>query len=122
MKKNFGYKTAAKVFNRVVSKDFVEEYGDSLTLDGEGIPTYSSLMSLPIVRNYIGEETILEALNRNQKTLPNTLENTGLLVYEADRLNQSDPNHVAIVDYVDEDTLTIRILPNTKENATIAKT
>lgn len=122
MKKNFGYKTAAKVFNRVVSKDFIEEYGDSLTLDGEGIPTYSSLMSLPIVRNYIGEETILEALNRNQKTLPNTLENTGLLVYEADRLNQSDPNHVAIVDYVDEDTLTIRILPNTKENATIAKT
>lgn len=122
LKTNFGYKTAAKVFNRVVSEGFIEEYGDSLTLDSEGIPTYSSLMSLPIVRNYVGEETILEALNKNQKTLPNTIENTSLLVYEADRINQSDSNHIAIVDYIDEDTLTIRILPNTKENSTIAKT
>lgn len=79
-------------------------------------------MSLPIVKNYIGEETILEALNRNQKVLPNTLENTNLLVNEADRINQSDPNHIAIVDYADEDTLTIRILPKTEENQTTAKT
>lgn len=48
-----------------MSKDFLEEYGDSLTFDSEGIPTYSSLMSLPIVRNYLGEETILKALNKN---------------------------------------------------------
>ena len=122
LKKNFGYKTAAKVFNRVVSETFIEKYGDSLAFDSEGIPTYSSLMSLPIVKNYIGEETILEALNRNQKVLPNTLENTNLLVNEADRINQSDPNHIAIVDYADEDTLTIRILPKTEENQTTAKT
>ncbi len=121
LKKNFGHKTAAKVFNRVVSRNFIEEYGDSLTLDSEGIPTYSSLMNLPIVRNYIGEETILNALNKDQKVLPNTIENTGILVHEADRINQSDSNHVAIVDYIDEDTLTIRILPNTQENQAIAK-
>lgn len=122
LKKDFGYPTAAKVFNRVMSKDFLEEYGDSLTFDSEGIPTYSSLMSLPIVRNYLGEETILKALNKNQKVLPNTLENVAILVHEADRINQSDSNHVAIVDYVDENTLTIKVLPNTPENTEIAKT
>lgn len=37
-------------------------------------------------------------------------------------MNAQDKNHVAIVDYVDEDTLTIRVLPNTKENQEIART
>ena len=61
----------------------MEDYEDSLTLDSEGIPTYSSIMSLPIVRNYIGEETILEALNRNTKQLPNTTDNVNILVHDA---------------------------------------
>ena len=122
LKQNFGYQTAAKVFNRVVTEDFLEEFGDSLALDSEGIPTYSSLMNLPIVRNYIGESTILEALNKNAKQLPNTIDNVNTLVHDAAQMNVQDKNHVAIVDYVDEDTLTIRVLPNTKENQEIART
>lgn len=122
LKKNFGYQTAAKVFNRVLSRDFMEDYEDSLTLDSEGIPTYSSIMSLPIVRNYIGEETILEALNRNAKQLPNTTDNVNILVHDAAQMNTQDKDHVAIVDYIDEDTLTIKVLPNTKENQEIART
>lgn len=121
LKSNFGYQTAAKVFNRVVTETFIDKYGDSLTLDSEGIPTFSSLMELPIIRNYIGEETILTSLNKNTKTLPNTIENVGTLVHEANQMNQADPNHVAIVDYVDEDTLTIRVLPKTEENSEIAR-
>nr|DAI45636.1 MAG TPA: hypothetical protein [Bacteriophage sp.] len=37
-------------------------------------------------------------------------------------MNSQDKSHVAIVDYVDENTLTIRVLPNTKENQEIART
>ena len=77
-------------------------------------------MALPIVKKYLGEKKILEALNKNQKVLPNTIENTGILVYEADRINQSDKDHIAIVDYVDQDNLTIKILPKTDENTAVA--
>lgn len=121
-KKNFGYVIAAKVFNRVVTEDFIEQFGDSLTLDSEGIPTYSSLITLPIVKNYIGEESILKALNKNQKILPNTIENVSILVNEADKINKSDSDHVAIVDYIDDNTLTIKVLPKTDENVATAKT
>lgn len=91
----------------MITQEFIDKYGDSLTLDSEGIPTYSSLMSLPIVKNYIGEAKILDALNRNNKVLPNTVENVGILVNEADRMNKADKDHVAIVDYTEEGELTI---------------
>lgn len=121
LKKKFGYKTAAKVFNRIVSEQFIEDFGDSLTLDSEGIPTYSSIMKLPIVKNYIGDAAILESLNKDQKVLPNTQENIGILVHEAAEINQKDQDHIAIVDYVDEDTVTIKVLSKTRENEATAK-
>nr|DAI45635.1 MAG TPA: hypothetical protein [Bacteriophage sp.] len=40
-------------------------------------------MNLPIVRNYIGESTILEALNKNAKQLPNTIDNVNTLIHDA---------------------------------------
>ena len=36
------------------------------------------------------------------------------LVYEADRLNQEDKEHIAIVDYAEDGGITIKILPKTE--------
>ena len=74
LKENFGHEIAASVFNRIITDKFIEDYEDSLTLDSEGVPSYSSIIKLPIIKNYIGEKNILASLNRKlSKTLPNTV-------------------------------------------------
>lgn len=122
LKREFGHKKAAYIFNRVVTKQFIDKYGDALTLDSEGVPTFSSIVKLPVIQKYLGEEQVLGYLNRQQnKVLPNTLENVNTLVHDAADINKADSSHVAIVDYTEEGKLTIKIVSNTKQNRAIAE-
>lgn len=121
LKKKFGREIAANIFNRVITDEFIEDFGDSLTLDSEGVPTFYSLMALPIIRNYIGKDTIIESLNKEQEVLENTIENVSILVKKAKEMNDSSSDYVAIVDYTEEGDLTIKVLPNTEENRQTAK-
>ena len=61
LKKNFGYESAATIFNKVTGSDFLDMYKDSLTLDSEGVPTYQSIITNPSVEQYLGAERISEA-------------------------------------------------------------
>ncbi len=121
LKQNFGHKIAAEVFNRVITDKFKDKFEDTLTLDSEGIPTYLSIIQNPLVKNYIGESTILESLNKNSKTMPNTLENANILINEAARKNAENKDYITIVDTVDNNTLTLRVVKKTKENEDIAR-
>ena len=59
LKDTFGHNTASIIFNRVVTEKFINDFEDSLTLDSEGIPTYSSVVQLPIIKDYVGEQNVL---------------------------------------------------------------
>lgn len=123
LKENFGHEIAASVFNRIITDKFIEDYENSLTLDSEGVPSYSSIIKLPIVRNYIGEQNILASLNRKlSKTLPNTVQNVSILVNEAIQMNSQEQEHLAIVDYTEDGNLILKIVSNNKENQQIAGT
>lgn len=122
LKNKYGWDKAANIFNRVITEEFINDFRDSLTLDSEGVPTIESLTKLPIIRHFLGEEAVLRELNESQKVVDDTAENTKNLVYEADRLNQEDKEHIAIVDYAEDGGITIRVLPKTEQNEKIAQT
>ena len=121
LKSNFGYDTASKVYNRVVGDEFINAYKDSLTLS-EGVPTYASVMSIPIVQKFIGDAKMLKALNSKQPHLPDTLDNTAFLVNKAREFN-TDAQHksyVAIVDYDDNGDLILKVEKRDKDNVAVA--
>lgn len=121
LKKEYGRPIAAVVFNKITGTQFQKLYKDSLTFDSEGVPTFESIMKIPIVRNYIGESKILESYNKDQPHLNDTTENTATLINKAYDFNKLNKDYIAVVDYDDEGKLTIKVLPNTKENNEWAK-
>ena len=123
LKSNFGYERAATIFNKVNGSEFLEEYGDSLSFDGEGIPTYQSIIKNPVVKSYIGEPDILASLNKTMPHLDNTVANTGILVNKAIEINNNPDysDYVAIVDYDPDGKLTINIVSKTDQNISIAE-
>ena len=123
LKSNFGYEKAALVFNKVTSSEFIDKFGDSLTLDSEGVPTYQSIMKNPLVRKYIGEQPILDSINKGMPHYENTAANTSILINRAIEFNQNPENsdYVAIVDYDTEGNLTLKALPKTDESIEIAE-
>ena len=117
LKSNFGYDTASKVYNRVVGDEFINAYKDSLTLS-EGVPTYASVMSIPVVQKFIGDAKMLKALNGKQPHLPDTLDNTAFLINKAREFNTDAQykSYVAIVDYDDNGELTLKVERRDKDN------
>ena len=108
LKKDFQHGTAAYIYNRVVSPEFINKYKDSLILD-EGIPTYESVMANPAVINYIGKDNMLTVQNNKQPHLPNTIENVSQLIEEANNFNNNNDKYVAYVDYDSDNNLTLKI-------------
>ena len=54
LKKRLGYKKAWEVYGIVMGSKFQNDYGDSLSFDTEGVPSFSSVMK---------SETALDNLN-----------------------------------------------------------
>lgn len=123
LKREFGYETAYTIFQKITGNDFAKYFGNSVTLDSDGVPTYESIMKLPIIRKFIGQEKLLERLNRNQPVAENTLSNVRTLITKAQEFNNNSDysnDFVAIVDDSEEQTIRVQIVPRTKENEQIA--
>ena len=115
LKQRFGHVKAAQIFNAVTSKQFIEDYQSSLKLTEEGIPTLNSILQNELVRHFLGDDAIVNAENKKQPHLADTLDNVKLLMTEAKQFNAANSNYVAIVDYDTEGKITIKVLPKTEE-------
>ena len=116
LKNAYGYKVAAYIFNRISHSSFISVYKDSLTLDSEGIPTFESIMELPIVQKYLGKADILTGLNKAQPVVENTANNVNDLCKQAYQFNQQNKEYVALVDYTHDNKLTIKVVPKSEES------
>lgn len=118
LKKQVGYKKATEIFDRITGAEFINTFGTSLTFDSEGVPTFESLMKLPIIRNYIGMQTMLDNLNKNQPHLEDNMENVTVLIDKAREFNNSneDKDFVAIVDYDENNDITVKIVQRTSQS------
>lgn len=119
--KEFGKKVGVVVFNKTTTDYFIDRFRDSLELDAEGIPTYDSLLKIPVVRSYIGEENILNSVQRQQEVISDNLDNVKYLMNKAAEFNEESQEYVALVDFEGKENITLRIHPRTKELVEEAK-
>lgn len=121
LKSRYGYEKSAHIYN-IVSRDrFINKFKDSLVLDEEGMPTYDSLMKNSLVRKYLTEQTIIDAENKKQPHLEDTIDNTKSLIGQAVEYNKHNDRTLALVEYDDDGKLTINIVPKTTKNEATAR-
>lgn len=116
LRKQFGYDIAKKVFLKANHPKFKQDYKGTLRFDSEGVPTFESVMKVPYIKNLIGQDQILESLNKMFSSLDNTIENYEVLVNEAYTFNTT---HADKDDYVatvveKENKLIVQVVPKTE--------
>ena len=119
LKSEFGYPKAREIFVRVITPQFITEYKDSLSLNAEGIPSFESVIALPIVKEFIGEKKVLDSLNKSYKVKSDTRDSYKEALVEANNFNtQSSYNndYIATVIRVDNG-LKVSIVPKTEDAA-----
>lgn len=121
LKSRYGYEKSAHIYNIVSRDKFINKFKDSLVLDEDGMPTYDSLMKNNLVRNYLTEQTIIDAENKKQPHLEDTIDNTKTLIGQAIEYNKQNDRTIALVEYDDDSNLTIKIVPKTVKNEATAR-
>ena len=119
LKKDLGYTLGREVFLRSINPKFIEDYKNTLSLDAEGIPSYTSVINNPYIQKFIGNAKTIEVLAKKFEEKDDTMDNYNLLLEEAFNFNKTSPSakkFVAIVDYTDTGKLKINIVPKSKES------
>ena len=99
-RKELGYETAAKVFTKVLSPTFQKDFKSKLEFDSQGIPTYQSAITVPYIKNLIGNTKLIQAEQKKFPFVANTRENFNRLISSAQSFNTSSElrdNLVAVV-------------------------
>lgn len=122
LNENLGREIAAKVYNRVITDEFISKYKDSLTLVG-GIPTYSSVMNNPAVRKFIGDTQIV-TLNSKQIAYDDNLDNIAILLNQMNDFNNNEDNKnlISYIDYIDDGKIILTIAHRNEQTIEIAQT
>lgn len=120
LKKQFGYERAKSIFLQGINPTFIQDYSKQLVLDEEGIPTYDSLMQNSYIKGYIGEESIKLSLQEKFSPIEDSIDNYNMLLEEAKKFNDNNPNNndfVASVDNTEDGKLIVKIDKKTEETA-----
>ena len=118
LKKELGYEKAWEIYGIAMNPKFKEDFKNTLSLDAEGVPSYSSLMSNSYIQKYIGEKSTRDILQKEFKPKEDTIQNYTDLLSDAYKFNTEHPNRnqfVALVESKDNQ-LIIKLLPKNKEN------
>ena len=118
LKKQFGYDKATDIFLRVISPRFIQKYGKTLSLDAEGIPSFEAVMNNSWVKKFVGDQTILESLNKNFTAIEDTRDNFNVVLEEAYRFNNESPyrnDYIATVEYTKDNKLIVQVSNKTAD-------
>lgn len=118
LKKELGYEKAWKVLGVAMNPKFQQDFGDTLSLDAEGVPTYSSIMQNSYIQKYIGDRTVMDMLQKEYRPKEDTMDNYNDCLEDANKFNTTSPNRdrfTAIVDYA-EDKITVRIVSKSEKS------
>lgn len=119
LKSEYGYNIAKEIFPRVITPKFIKTYKGTLSLDAEGIPTFETVINIPIVQEYVGETTILKSLNSKYKPVEHTLQNYKEELQRAKTFNDKstyNKKYVAIVKQ-EEEGIRVNIVHRTEDTA-----
>ena len=116
LKKALGYDKGTDLFLRVISPRFISDFKDTLTLDGEGVPTYKSLMANSFVKKFLGKEGVAKVLGSEYDPVEDTRDNYRILLdsaYSFNNTNDSRDEYIAVVEPVDGNKIKVNIVPRT---------
>lgn len=121
LKEQFGYNTAWDIWAVSSLPSFRE--GKSFRLDSEGFPLMEDLLKDNQIKELLGENNIIQSLEKKFPVLNDTLDNYSRLIQEVQNYNSNPDNikYIAIVDRnSDSDTLKVTIQRRTRDNEQIA--
>lgn len=121
MLQDFDRSTAAFLYNKTTSEQFMDMYKDTLVFDGS-VPTYESILNNELVKKYLGLNRLAEIHTKHQPVVENTLDNADKLLDQAYKFNNSANNtdFIAYVEPMEDNALTIKVEPRTQETKEIA--
>lgn len=118
LKKQFGYDEARSIFLRAINPEFISDYKNTLSLDAEGVPTYDSLMVNTFIREFIGDNRMIEGLNKMYTSVEDTRDNYNNLLESAYQFNTTNPQNdrfIATVENEGQDKIRVKINLKTPE-------
>lgn len=118
LKKELGYEKAWKVFGIAMNPKFQQDFGNTLGIDAEGVPTYSSIMQNSYIQQYIGDRAVIDVLQKEYTPKEDTIDNYNSCLEEAFKFNTTNPSRkkfTAIVDYTD-DKITVKIVSKSEKS------
>lgn len=92
LKKEFGYKMAWELYGKAVNPQFLNDFKDTLSLDAEGIPTFDSLMANSHIQEFIGDQQVIQVLQKDMPSREDTLSNYNDCLNEAFEFNTKNSN------------------------------
>lgn len=118
LKKELGYERAWKVLGIAMNPQFQQDFGNSLSFDSEGVPTYSSIMQNSYIQKYIGDRATIDTLQKEYKPKEDTLSNYNDCLEDAKRFNTTSPSRDRLIAYVDYegDNIIVRLASRTDNN------
>lgn len=120
LKRNFGYEEAVKLYYTAFNPNFKEDFKSSLKYDEEGVVTYDSFIQNRYIKKLIGNDKIINSLQKDFKTVEDTEFNYSDCVLKANQFNTTAPNKedfVAVVEKNKEGNLQVRIKVRTEETS-----
>lgn len=111
LNKNFGRSTAVTLFNAITSDTFINTYQQQLEFE-DGVPTYESIIKIPLIRKYLGKEKLVNNLQSQFPHLEDNISNVEILINKAKDFNDNNPENkdfVAFVDYDEEGKITVKV-------------
>lgn len=118
LKKEFGYQTAKDIFLRAINPDFINDFKGTLSLDAEGVPSYSSLMKNSYMKKHIGKKKMSDALSSRFNVLDDTIDNFNHQLEVAFQFNTQDDAKSDYIAVVRSDNNKVRVVvePKTDSN------
>lgn len=111
LRTKFGYDVGTKTFLRFgINPSFINDNRNTLKLDSEGVPTLTSLLSIPLVRESIGKQRMIEMLGEQYSPVEDTIENYRELLTDAQVFNTENEyrdNYIAVVERMDNGEISV---------------
>lgn len=120
LKQQLGYEEAKDLFLRIINPKFIEDYKDSLVLDGEGVPSLKSILENHLVQKYLGDKKFLKVRQQEYTPISDTIDNYNRLLEDARVFNTNPKNnkYIGVIEHVsnssgEEDYIQVVLHPRT---------
>lgn len=118
LKKQFGYTKAVTIFTQATNERFLEDYKDTLVLDGQGVPTLESMLQNDYIKNFITNDDVADMESKKYSPMKDSLENYQTIMQQAFDFNQNstfNDNYIALMQQNNDDTIQVVVKPKTDD-------